>query len=148
MTDDLSRRPFADYPIRTSTPTRWSDNDMYGHMNNAKYYELFDTAINAWIAEQVGRDFPRMTVIGVVAESACRFHAETAFPGAVTVGMRVQRLGRTSVTYNLALFEGDKPSDEDEPVATGHWVHVYVDRAEKVSTPIPQHLRTALEALA
>lgn len=148
MSDDLSRRPFTDYPVRTTTLTRWSDNDMYGHLNNAKYYELFDTAINTWIAEQTGGDFSRKPIIGVVAESGCRFHAEAAFPGSVTVGFRVQRVGRTSVTYNLALFEGAQPEDEAEPVATGRWVHVYVDRAAKSSTPIPQELRTALEALA
>lgn len=147
MSDDLSRRPFTDYPVHIAILTRWSDNDMYGHLNNAKYYELFDTAINTWAAERTGGDFSRKSIIGVVAESACRFHAEAAFPGAVTIGFGVLHLGRSSVTYRLALFKGAEPTDEAEPVATGRWVHVYVDRAAKMSTPIPAQLRKELETL-
>ncbi|MET0953575.1 MAG: thioesterase family protein [Aeromicrobium sp.] len=127
--------------------TRWSDNDMYGHLNNAKYYELFDTTINTWIAEHTGGDFTDKTVIGVVAESGCRFHAELSFPGHVTVGLRLERLGNSSVVYELAVFDGQDPAETLTAAATGRWVHVYIDRADKTTVPIPEDLRAALVEL-
>jgi acyl-CoA thioester hydrolase len=127
--------------------TRWSDNDMYGHLNNAKYYELFDTTINTWIAEHAGGDFGRKAVIGVVAESGCCFHSEVSFPGQVTVGLRVQRLGNSSVVYEIGLFDGDRPDETLAAAATGRWVHVYIDRATRSTVPISEDLRRALSAL-
>jgi acyl-CoA thioester hydrolase len=120
---------------------------MYGHMNNAKYYELFDTTINTWIAEHTGGDFIHKAVIGVVAESGCRFHAELSFPGHVTVGLRVERLGRSSVVYEAAIFDGQDPAETLTATATGRWVHVYIDRAAKTTVPIPEDLRAALVEL-
>ncbi|WP_297618965.1 thioesterase family protein [Nocardioides sp.] len=127
--------------------TRWSDNDMYGHLNNAKYYELFDTTINTWIAEHTGGDFAHKAVIGVVAESACRFHSELSFPGYVTVGLRVQRLGNSSVVYEIGIFDGERPDPTLTAAATGRWVHVYIDRTAKSTVPIPEDLRGPLGEL-
>lgn len=143
----LAAKEFRTYPVRIACLTRWSDNDMYGHLNNSKYYELFDTAINTWVAESLGPDFAARPTIGVVAESSCRFHSELAFPGPVTIALRVQRLGRSSVTYDLALFDGDAPLDDALSAATGRWVHVYLDRESRVTTPIPEPLRATAEAI-
>ena len=132
------------FPVRVEVPTRWADNDMYGHLNNAVYYQLFDTVINGWLAEQVGGSPADAEVQGVVAESSCRFLAEVGFPDPVVVGMRVERLGTSSVTYALGLFRGGQ-----EPVlaALGRWVHVYVDAKAKRSVPIPSQIREALATL-
>lgn len=132
------------FPVRVEVPTRWADNDMYGHLNNAVYYQLFDTVINGWLAEHVGGSPAESPVQGVVAESSCRFLAEVGFPDPVVVGMRVERLGTSSVTYALGLFR-----DGPEPVlaALGRWVHVYVDAKAKGSVPIPSQIREALTAL-
>ena len=147
MRPDSSPRPLSAFPVRMAHLTRWSDNDMYGHLNNAKYYELFDTTINTWIAEHTGGDFAHNDVIGVVAESGCRFHSELSFPGHVTVGLRVQRLGNSSVTYELGIFDGERPDLERPAAATGRWVHVYVDRASKSTVRIPEDLRGPLGEL-
>jgi acyl-CoA thioester hydrolase len=116
---------------------------MFGHLNNAVYYELFDTAINAWINTATGVDPMTAPWLGVVAESGCRYFGELAFPDQLTVGLAVTRLGTSSVTYRLALF----PS-ADEPVsvsAVGHWVHVYVGRNSRRPIPIPPPIRGLLE---
>jgi acyl-CoA thioester hydrolase len=105
MSDAPTTRPAAaaaraltldDFPVQRSVTTRWSDNDMYGHLNNAVYYELFDTAVNGWLAAQSGIDAASTPELGVVAESGCTFHREIGFPEPVTVGLRVERLGRSS----------------------------------------------------
>lgn len=147
MPEGLDQRPFADFPVHHVAVTRWSDNDMYGHLNNAVYYELFDSAINSWLARLLDAPFSEAEVIGVVAESRCRFFAELAFPGPLTVGVRVQRLGRTSVVYDVAIFDGDDPGSDTLASASGAWVHVYIDRTSRRSTSIPASLREALEAL-
>jgi acyl-CoA thioester hydrolase len=143
--EPFDRAPLADFPVRQLAVTRWSDNDMYGHMNNAVYYELFDSAINAWTGRHGGVDFAGAAVLGVVAESGCRYHAQVAFPGPVTVGLSVLRLGRSSVTYRLGLFAGDSPAEDDLSSATGRWVHVYVGRQSERPVPIPAPLRAAME---
>jgi len=149
---DTSERPtIADFPIRWPVTTRWSDNDMFGHLNNAVYYELFDSAINAWIIEATGIDETRTQEIGVVAESGCTFYAELAYPDPLVVGLAVARLGRSSITYRLGLFrEEDVRTDpaSTPTAALGHWVHVYIDRDTRKAVPIPEALRTALEGLA
>lgn len=130
----------ADFPIHWPVPTRWQDNDMFGHLNNAVYYELFDTAINAWIDTTLGIDPMGAPWLGVVAESGCRYFAELQFPDPLTVGLSVTRLGTSSVTYRTALF--DNPT---KPVAAvGHWVHVYVDRETRRPIPIPEAVRELL----
>ena len=146
--DPLAARTFDTYPVRIACLTRWSDNDMYGHLNTAKYYELFDTAINTWGAEVLGPDFVARPTMGVVAESSCRFHSELAFPGPVTVGLRIQRLGTSSVTYDLAIFDGDTPEEHAVASATARWVHVYIDRETRATTPVPAPLRTAADGIS
>ena len=132
----------ADFPVHWPVLTRWADNDMFGHLNNAVYYALFDTAINAWINTTVGLDPLTAPWLGVVAESGCRYFAELAFPDALVVGLAVTRLGTSSVTYRLALFAA---ADGTVPVAAvGHWVHVYVDRTTRRPVPIPEVVRDLL----
>ncbi len=136
--DGLTR---GDFPVWWPVGTRWADNDMFGHLNNAVYYQLFDTAINAWINTNVGVDPITAPALGIVAESGCRYLSELAFPDALTVGLAVTRLGNSSVTYRLGVFR----SGDDEPItALGHWVHVYVDRVSRKPVPIPAAIRALL----
>jgi acyl-CoA thioester hydrolase len=120
---------------------------MYGHLNNAVYYELFDSAINGWQVEHVTIDPLTDPTQGVVAESGCRFYAEVAFPTPLIVGLRITRLGTSSVTYQLGLFvdPGVAEVGDGAPKALGHWVHVEIDADTRRPTPIPEHLRRLLE---
>ena len=124
--------------------TRWDDNDAYGHVNNVRYFAFFDTAINAWLVNEGGLDIQHGDVIGVCAESHCAYTAAIAFPDAVEVGLRAGHIGTTSVRYELAVFK----AGEEEPAATGWFVHVFVDRATRRPVPLPPRLRAALERLA
>ncbi|AKS31754.1 acyl-CoA thioesterase [Mycolicibacterium goodii] len=140
-----------EFPVHWPVGTRWTDNDMFGHLNNAVYYELFDTAINAWIDTSCDIDPVTAPWLGVVAESGCRYFAELKFPSALAVGLSVARLGTSSVTYRLALFEAGRAGEEggegtaDVPVAAvGRWVHVYVDRDSRRPVPIPDPIRDLL----
>lgn len=121
--------------------TRWSDNDMYGHLNNAVYYELFDSAINGWLIIGAGIDVMALPELGVVAESGCRYFRELEYPRPLEVGVRVERVGRSSITYALGLFD----AEATEPAALGHWVHVYIDRSSRTSVPIPAVVRDLLD---
>jgi acyl-CoA thioester hydrolase len=140
-TDSADRPTSGDFPVHWPVLTRWTDNDMFGHLNNAVYYALFDTAINGWITTTVGVDPVRAPWLGVVAESGCRYFAELAFPDPLEVGLAVTRLGNSSVTYRLALFE----RDATQVAAVGHWVHVYVDRENRRPVPVPEAIRSLLE---
>jgi acyl-CoA thioester hydrolase len=131
-----------DFPVLRPVPLRWNDDDVYGHVNNAVHYLLFDTAVNGWLIEAVGGDVRRLPAVGVVAETACRYLAELRFPEAVTAGLALERLGRTSVTYRLALF-GEGPA----PAAVGRFVHVYVDVASRRPVPVPPEVRRAAATL-
>jgi acyl-CoA thioester hydrolase len=132
----------ADFPVHWPVLTRWTDNDMFGHLNNAVYYELFDTAINGWINTTTRLDPVTAPWLGVVAESGCRYFAELAFPDPLVVGLAVTRLGTSSVTYRLAVFPS---AERGAPVAAvGNWVHVYVDRATRRPVPIPEAVRALL----
>jgi acyl-CoA thioester hydrolase len=131
------------YPHRLAIPTRWADNDVYGHVNNVQYYAFFDTVINAWLIEEGGLDIHGGDVIGLCAESHCEFRAPLAFPDTVEAALRVGHLGRSSVRYEIALF-GAGAAD---PAATGWFVHVFVDRAERKPVDIPAPVRAALERL-
>jgi acyl-CoA thioester hydrolase len=140
MTSGEQSLTSRDFPVHWPVLTRWTDNDMFGHLNNAVYYELFDTAINAWINTQCGIDPLAVPWLGVVAESGCKYFAELKFPDPLTVGLAVARLGNSSVTYRLGIFQ------EDQAVAAvGHWVHVYVDRTSRRPVPIPEAIRSLLE---
>jgi acyl-CoA thioester hydrolase len=142
MTSDERMLTSRDFPVHWPVTTRWMDNDMFGHLNNAVYYALFDTAINAWINTSVGADPLAAPWLGVVAESGCKYFAELTFPDPLVVGLSVIRLGNSSVTYRLALFT----SGSEAPVAAvGHWVHVYVDRDSRRPVPIPDAVRALLE---
>jgi acyl-CoA thioester hydrolase len=134
----------SSYPHRLPIPTRWHDNDVYGHVNNVEYYAYFDTVINRWLIEEGGLDIHQGEVIGVCAESHCTYRAAIAFPDTVLAGLRVGHLGRTSVRYEIGLFR----EQGEELLAEGWFVHVFVDRAERRPAEIPAGLRGALERLA
>ena len=132
------------YPHRLAIPTRWHDNDVYGHVNNVDYYAFFDTVINAWLIREGGLDIHGGQIIGLCAESHCTFRGPLAFPETVQAGLRVSHLGRSSVRYEIGLFgEG-----RDEPAAEGWFVHVFVDRATRRPVDIPPGVRAALARLA
>jgi acyl-CoA thioester hydrolase len=134
----------SDYRHFLEIPTRWKDVDMYRHVNNVVYYSYFDTVINAYLIREGGFDPVGDEVVGVCAESMCRFLHELAFPETIDAGLRVGRIGRSSVRYEIGLFR----QSSDEPAACGHFVHVFVDRASNNATPIPDAIRGALEKLA
>jgi acyl-CoA thioester hydrolase len=131
-----------DYPHHAALPTRWADNDVYGHVNNVEYYAFFDTVINAWLIREGGLDIHGGEVIGLCAESHCEFRAALAFPDTVTAGLRVGHLGRSSVRYEIGLF-----GEGGDLAATGWFVHVFVDRAARRPAEIPPAVRGALERL-
>ena len=132
------------YPHFLAIPTRWIDNDIYGHVNNVRYYEFFDTVINRYLIDAGGLDIHSGDVIGIAVETTCRFHQPVAFPDTIAAGLRVAKIGTTSVRYEIGLFRGD----DDAPAATGHFVHVFVTRANQRPTPIPEKIRAALERVA
>jgi len=136
-----ARSSFAHFIV---VPTRWMDNDIYGHVNNVVYYAYFDTVINRYLITEGGLDIAQGPVIGVAAESHCRYRRAVAFPTDLDAGLRVGRLGRSSVRYEIGLFA----QGEDEVAAEGWFVHVFVDRMTRRPAPIPDRLRAALERLA
>jgi acyl-CoA thioester hydrolase len=143
MTSSEQSLTSADFPVHWPVTTRWTDNDMFGHLNNAVYYEMFDTAINGWINTTSGIDPLTVPWLGVVAESGCRYFAELRFPAPLSVGLGVTRLGNSSVTYRLGVWQDGEAT---KPIAAvGHWVHVYVDRAARRPVPIPEEIRSLLE---
>ncbi len=127
----------------TTIQTRWADNDIYGHVNNVAYYSYFDTAVNGWLIEQGLLDIHDGDVVGYVVETGCSYFGPVAFPDTLHVALRVTKIGRSSVRYELAVYR----NDEGAPVAAGHFVHVYVDRATGNSAPIPPRTREALHTL-
>jgi len=131
------------YPHFLEIATRWMDNDIYGHVNNVIYYSYFDTVVNEYLVREGRLDIHSGPVIGIAVESLCRFHRSIAFPDVVDAGLRVGRLGNSSVRYEIGLFR----RGEAEPAATGHFVHVFVDRASRRPVPIPAPIRSALQRL-
>jgi acyl-CoA thioester hydrolase len=125
-------------------PLRWKDNDVYGHVNNVEYYSFFDTVINEYLIRVGGLDIHTGAVIGVCAESHCTFLASIAFPETVVAGLRVGKLGNSSVRYEIGLFA----SEDEKPLAEGWFVHVFVDRESRRPVPVSGELRAALERLA
>ena len=123
--------------------TRWMDNDHYGHVNNVVYYSYFDTAVNGYLIEASGTDVRDLPAIGIVAESGCRFLRAASFPDTLHAGLAVERLGRSSVVYRIALFR----NDEETACAVGRFVHVYVDRITRRPVPIPRAIRSVVDGL-
>ena len=140
----MDRPPRSAYRYHAPITTRWSDNDIYGHINNVAYYSFFDTAANLYLIERGGLDLATAPVIGLVVESKCNYHAPLAYPARLTAGVRVDKLGTRAVTYGIAIFA----DGSDLAAAHGHFVHVFVDRATRTAVPIPPPLRTALEVIA
>ncbi|GGL86149.1 thioesterase [Deinococcus aerolatus] len=133
----------AAYPYHHPIQTRWADNDVYGHVNNVTYYAYFDTAVNAYLAGQGALDLTGGEVIGLVVETGCAFFAPVAFPEALSVGVRVAKAGRSSVRYELAVFQDGVAA----AAAQGHFVHVYVGRDSRRPVDLPAALRAALAPL-
>ena len=136
-------QPRDAYRHFSSIPTRWMDNDAYNHINNVVYYSYFDTVVNRYLIEAGVLDVERSPVIGLVVETHCNHFAPLAFPQAVDAGLRVARLGRTSVRYEIGLFGAGEPL----AAACGHFVHVYVDRGTRRPAPLPPALIQTLQGL-
>ena len=136
-----------EYAVWRQATTRWADDDAYGHMNNARYYELFDTAVNAFLFEATGTNVRGLSAIGVVAETSCRYFREIGFPEPVDIGLAVERLGTSSVIYRIGLFQGAA----DLAAAEGRFVHVYVDNGggpgERPVRRIPDEIREVVAPL-
>ena len=146
QTHEQTDRPTrADYVTWRQATTRWADDDVYGHLNNAVYFELIDTAVNGHLAETVGRDIRTLPTIGVVAEVSCRYFREVGYPEPIDLGLVVDRVGSSSVVYRIGLFQGEG----EEAAAEGRFVHVYVDNTDPARpvTPLPDEVRAAVEQL-
>ena len=141
MPDSVPQR--ADYLHFQPIITRWHDNDVYGHVNNVTYYSFFDTAVNTYLIEQGGLDIHGGEVVGFVVSSACDYFASIAFPERIEIGLRVGKLGNSSVQYELAVFK----AGEEEACAAGRFVHVFVDRGSNRPVSIAGLLREALQRL-
>lgn len=133
----------ADFALFQPMTTRWSDNDVYGHMNNVVHYSLFDSAVNGFLIRKGVLNPTGGDTVFLVAETGCRYHAELAFPDTVTAGLRVARLGRSSVEYAIGLFR----EKADSAAAEGRFVHVNVDRQTRRPVPIPDETRAVLQGL-
>ena len=133
----------AEYVHFLPLPTRWMDNDIYGHVNNALYYAFFDTAINEYLIAEGGLDITVGAVVAFAAESQCQYLRPLAFPGVIEIGLRVGKLGNSSVRYELGIFK----QGETFAAAAGYFVHVFVDRETQRPVPIPATIRAALARL-
>jgi acyl-CoA thioester hydrolase len=144
----LSERPPSStrdaYRAFRVIPTRWLDNDIYGHMNNSVHYTLFDTSVNCWLIENGLLDIHGGDRIGLVVETGCRYFAEMGYPDMISSGLRVARLGTSSVRYEIGLFR----NKEKRAAAEGFFVHVYVDRATRRPAPLAASFRRALEGIS
>ncbi len=144
---DTPERPVLEtrdrFPHFLTIPTRWMDNDLYGHVNNVVYYSYFDTVINEYLIREGGLDIHEGQVIGICAESTCSYKAAFAFPEDVEAGLRVAHLGNRSVRYEIGLFKQGR----EEAAALGSFVHVFVERTSMKAVPIPDGLRAALAKL-
>ena len=131
------------YPWFLAIATRWMDNDTYGHVNNVTYYSYFDTVVNEHLVNAGGLDIREGDVVGFVVETSCRYFRPISFPETIDAGMRVTRLGRSSVTYEIALFR----TGDAHPAAAGRFVHVWVDRKSVTPAELPARIREALQPL-
>ena len=132
-----------DFPAFVPIATRWGDNDVYGHVNNVVYYAFFDTAVNRLLVEGGALDVATSDTVGLVVSNSCTFFESVAFPEVIEVGLRVERLGRSSVTYQLGVFR----AGGEEAAAQGRFVHVYVTRADQRPVAIPEAVLRVLEGL-
>ena len=138
-----SPQPRDTYRHYQAIPTRWGDNDVYGHVNNVVYYSFFDTVVNQYLIEQRVLNIEKSAIIGLVVETQCQYFAPISFPDVVHAGLRVSKMGNSSVRYEIGLFR----NEEKMASAQGYFVHVYVDRASRRSTALPADMRAALQKL-
>lgn len=143
----MTREPFKGrehYRVWREVTTRWSDNDAYGHVNNVVHYQWFDSAVNAWLIGEGLLDVQKGDPIGLVAETGCRYARSLSYPEPVEIGLAVERIGRSSVTYRLGIFA----KGAEEAAAEGHFTHVYVGRTDRRPVPLPDAWRRSFEAIA
>ena len=133
----------ADYSAFSTLTTRWADNDIYGHMNNAVHYQMFDTAVNSYLLENGALDLKLGTTVFLVVETGCQYFSELAFPDRICAGIKVRTLGRSSVTYNVGLFRGE----DNIAAAQGHFVHVNVDRVTRRPAQIQMEKKLVLKKI-
>ncbi len=143
MSERQPRLTRADFRVFRAIPTRWHDNDAFGHVNNVVYYGWFDTAVNAWLIENGFLDLAGSEVVGLVVETGCTYFESVAFPETVEAAIAVERLGNSSVTYRIGIFR----QGGEQALAQGRFTHVYVERADQKPVPIPAPLRAALTAI-
>jgi acyl-CoA thioester hydrolase len=143
MSDKPVRLRRADFRLFRQIPTRWADNDVFGHVNNVVYYNWFDTVVNAWLIEQGFLDVKESDVVGLVVGTRCDYFESVAFPETVEGALAVERLGRSSVTYRIGIFR----QGADLTAAQGLFTHVYVERGPQTPVPIPEKLRAAMSGL-
>ncbi len=143
MTGRPKPDPRGAYAYFQTMTTRWIANDSYRHMNNTTYYSFFDTIVNQYLIENGALDIEKSPVIGLVAETTCRYFRPIGFPSKINVGLRVGHLGNSSIRYEIALFK----DDEEEASAQGHFIHVYVGRESGRPTPLPDKLKSVVAAL-
>lgn len=127
------------YPIST----RWMDNDVYGHINNVTYYSYFDSTVNKYLIENTDLDITNSKIVGYVVNSSCNYLSSLSFPDEIEAGLRVNKIGNSSVTYGIGVFK----KGESKVSAFGEFTHVFVNRSANKSTPIPAKIRGALEKL-
>lgn len=137
---DAGREQFRHF---LTIPTRWMDNDAYQHVNNVVYYSFFDTAVNRFLIDKGVLDIHADEIVGMVVDTGCSYFSSIAFPDTVHAGLRVAKIGNSSVRYELALYR----NGDEQPAAAGHFVHVYVDRKSNRSVPIPDNVRAVLETI-
>jgi len=143
LSERPSPQPRAAYRHFLPIQTRWSDNDVYGHVNNVVYYSWFDTVVNEYLISSNALDIQASAVVGLVVATQCSYFSELAFPQRVDAGLRVAHVGTASVRYEVALFA----EQQDLASAQGHFIHVYVDRASRRPVPLPPALRAAVERI-
>jgi acyl-CoA thioester hydrolase len=134
----------ASYKHFLTIPTRWMDNDVYGHVNNVVYYSYFDTVVNEYLMRHGGLDYRNGAIVGLVVETMCQYKKSLAFPESVDVGLRVAKIGNSSVRFEIGIFK----QGDDEPAAFGHFVHVFVARAEQKAVAIPERIRSSLKRIS
>ena len=143
MVERTARLTRGDFRVFRAIPTRWHDNDVFGHVNNVVYYGWFDTAVNAWLIENGFLDPATSEIVGLVVETGCTYFESVAFPETVETGIAVERLGNSSVTYRIGIFR----QGGEQAAAQGRFTHVYVQRAGQRPVPIPEALRAALASI-